>query len=97
MLLSISDKPLGELDVRRKLPKIADTKPAVLEMEAGDYFWCACGLSAKQPFCDGSHKGTGCTPIKVTLDAARKFAWCTCKQSAKGHQCDGTHKSLCDK
>ena len=74
--------------------KIADRKPAVLELEAGDYYWCSCGQSAKQPFCDGSHKATSFKPLKVSFDTARKVALCTCKRSAKAPFCDGTHKGL---
>lgn len=75
-------------------PTIAAKHPAVLTLEAGDYFWCACGLSAKQPFCDGSHKGTGLAPKKFTLEQETKLALCQCKHSANGQLCDGTHKTL---
>jgi len=75
-------------------PKIADTKPAVLELEPGDYFWCACGLSNTQPFCDGTHKGSGFAPKKVTLDAKQRVALCNCKHSANPPFCDGSHSGL---
>ncbi|MBI1315674.1 CDGSH iron-sulfur domain-containing protein [bacterium] len=65
-----------------------------LEMQAGTYFWCACGQSTNQPFCDGSHKGTAFTPVKVEIDSDRLVSWCGCKHSAKGAFCDGTHKTL---
>lgn len=68
--------------------------PYVMEMEPGTYFWCACGRSKKQPFCDGSHAGTNFSPIKYEITEKRKFGWCGCKESLKGCQCDGTHKRL---
>ena len=75
-------------------PKIADKMPAVLDLEAGKYAWCACGLSANQPYCDGSHKGTEHTPILFTLDEPKKVALCQCKQSGNKPYCDGTHSKL---
>jgi len=77
-------------------PAIPQKAPYVMEMQPGEYYWCACGHSKSQPFCDGSHKtsGTGLTPVKVTIDAAKKVAWCGCKHSAKRPMCDGTHKRL---
>lgn len=75
-------------------PKIAGLKPIKLEMESGEYFWCACGLSATQPFCDGSHKGSGFSPVKVTIEEKTLVAWCACKHSKKGAFCDGTHRQL---
>jgi CDGSH iron-sulfur domain-containing protein 3 len=75
-------------------PKIADTKPAVLELEAGTYYWCACGQSAKQPFCDGAHKGTGFVPLKFDVAAAGKQALCLCKHSGTKPHCDGAHRNL---
>ncbi len=71
-------------------------KPFVQDAQPGDYYWCACGESAKQPFCDGSHKrlNTGKTPVKVTIDQAKKVAWCGCKESANKPFCDGTHSKL---
>ena len=75
-------------------PVVAKKGPFVLEMAPGEYYWCACGRSAKQPFCDGSHKGTGLTPVKHSIAAASKVAWCGCKKSKTAPLCDGTHKSL---
>lgn len=70
--------------------------PFVIDMKPGDYFWCACGESEKQPFCDGSHarKNTGMRPLKTHLDTAKKVAWCGCKESANKPFCDGTHAKL---
>jgi CDGSH-type Zn-finger protein len=75
-------------------PKVGGTKPVVGMYEAGDYWWCTCGQSANQPFCDGSHKGSGFTPKKVELSEAKRCAWCTCKKTAAGPFCDGAHKGL---
>ena len=77
-----------------ELPKVAKTGPYVMEMEPGTYAWCACGLSNTQPFCDGSHKGTGFSPEMVTIEEKRKVGWCGCKKSKKGAICDGFHKTL---
>ena len=75
-------------------PIIADKKPVVLSLEPGTYYWCQCGRSKKQPFCDGSHKGTGITPIEFSLTAKKQAALCQCKQTKTPPYCDGTHKSL---
>lgn len=75
-------------------PKIAATAPAVLELEPGTYWWCACGRSNDQPWCDGSHKGTEFSPVEVVIDQEKNYALCCCKRSAKGPFCDGTHKQL---
>ena len=73
---------------------VAQKGPFVLKMEPGTYYWCACGRSKKQPFCDGSHEGTGIGPRKMEVAVARTLAWCGCKQSATGAFCDGSHKHL---
>jgi CDGSH-type Zn-finger protein len=76
-------------------PVIAQKAPIPVEVEAGKtYFWCACGRSQKQPFCDGSHAGTDITPVKYTADADRKAFFCACKHSSKAPLCDGTHSRL---
>ncbi|OKH16896.1 CDGSH iron-sulfur domain-containing protein [[Limnothrix rosea] IAM M-220] len=75
-------------------PKIADTKPMVMELEAGDYFWCTCGHSANQPFCDGGHQGTDFAPQKFTLEEKQKVAMCLCKHSQNPPFCDGSHAKL---
>jgi CDGSH-type Zn-finger protein len=75
-------------------PKIADTKPVLVELEAGTHWWCTCGHSASQPFCDGSHQGTGMTPLEFTVDSPRKAALCLCKRTAGPPYCDGSHSKL---
>ncbi|MDE2005085.1 MAG: CDGSH iron-sulfur domain-containing protein [Rhodospirillales bacterium] len=77
------------------LPLMPQKAPYRLEVEAGkSYWWCACGKSAKQPFCDGSHKGTGFAPIEFKSDAAGTVSFCGCKRSANAPRCDGSHKNL---
>ena len=75
-------------------PIVAGTCPAVLPSEPGEYWWCACGRSSHQPFCDGSHKGTRIAPVKVMIEEARRVAWCNCKHSASQPFCDGSHARL---
>lgn len=75
-------------------PTIADKKPAVIELQPGEYWWCACGLSKSQPMCDGSHRGSGMAPKKITIEKAGRVALCQCKHSKNGAFCDGTHASL---
>ena len=75
-------------------PKIAQKKPVVQEVQPGTYAWCACGESKNQPFCDGSHKGTGFSPKTVKIEEAKKIAWCGCKQSGNTPYCDGSHSEL---
>ncbi len=75
-------------------PVVASKNPYVLELEAGTYAWCKCGRSANQPFCDGSHKGTGLAPVKCVVETPGKVALCGCKQTANPPYCDGSHKHI---
>lgn len=76
-------------------PKIAQRAPYKVDLEAGKtYFWCACGQSKNQPFCDGSHKGSAFSPTKTTVEESKTAFLCGCKHSKNGAFCDGTHKSL---
>lgn len=75
-------------------PNIAEKSPAILELEAGTYWWCQCGLSKNQPFCDGSHKTTNFSPVEFILEEKKKVALCQCKQTNKAPYCDGTHRNL---
>jgi len=74
---------------------VAAREPFKVDVEGGKtYFWCACGRSRKQPFCDGSHKGTGRTPTQYKPEATKTVWLCGCKQTKSPPMCDGTHKSL---
>ncbi|MEC9435360.1 MAG: CDGSH iron-sulfur domain-containing protein [Pseudomonadota bacterium] len=76
-------------------PVIAQKAPYAVEVETGKtYFWCACGKSAKQPFCDGSHKGSDFAPVKWTSQKDGKAFFCGCKRTSGAPLCDGTHKAL---
>tara|TARA_B100002019_G_C21221404_1_gene574952 strand:+ start:60 stop:296 length:237 start_codon:yes stop_codon:yes gene_type:complete len=64
----------------------------VVEVEKNkSYFWCSCGLSSKQPFCDGSHKNSEFSPVKFIADETKKMFFCTCKQTNNQPFCDGSH------
>ncbi|MBL4848582.1 MAG: CDGSH iron-sulfur domain-containing protein [Planctomycetes bacterium] len=73
---------------------IADRKPIKVQLEAGEHYWCACGRSANQPFCDGAHRGTGITPQAFTVAAAEEGFLCLCKQTKNPPFCDGSHARL---
>ena len=60
-------------------------------LEGKSYFWCTCGISSKQPFCDGSHKGTEFAPVKYLADQSKKVFFCSCKQTNDQPLCDGSH------
>ena len=76
-------------------PTIAQKAPIPIMVEAGkDYWWCACGRSKAQPFCDGSHKGSPFSPVEYKSAAAEEAWFCACKRSAKKPMCDGSHKRL---
>ncbi|MGB5453240.1 MAG: thiamine pyrophosphate-binding protein [Sedimenticolaceae bacterium] len=76
-------------------PYIADTKPKPVSLKAGEtVWWCTCGRSANQPFCDGSHKGSEFTPLKFTAEKDDRYFFCQCKQTGAPPLCDGTHKSI---
>jgi CDGSH-type Zn-finger protein len=76
-------------------PHIAQKSPYAVSVEAGkSYWWCACGKSASQPFCDGAHKGTDFTPVEYRAEQSGTVYFCGCKHSANGVLCDGSHQRL---
>jgi CDGSH-type Zn-finger protein len=78
-------------------PVIAQTEPCIVELQAGkSYWWCACGRSKNQPFCDGSHQGTGLEPLEFVEEKGGKRALCCCKQTNGRPYCDGTHMKVTD-
>ena len=76
-------------------PVIAQKEPISVDVKAGkSYWWCSCGQSAKQPFCDGSHKDTDFVPMEYTAPKDRTVWFCACKKTSKSPMCDGTHNDL---
>lgn len=76
-------------------PVIAQKSPYATDVEAGKtYYWCSCGKSARQPFCDGSHKGSTFAPVAYKAEKTGTVWFCGCKHSKKGALCDGGHKAL---
>ena len=74
---------------------IPQKAPYPVDVEAGKaYFWCSCGKSSNQPFCDGSHRDSNFTPVKYEADEKKTVYFCGCKNSANGAFCDGSHNQL---
>lgn len=68
--------------------------PYPVDVEAGKtYYWCACGRSQSQPYCDGSHSTTAITPVEFTPDETGQVFLCGCKQTKKAPFCDGSHNA----
>jgi CDGSH-type Zn-finger protein len=78
-----------------EIPHIAQKAPFAMPVEAGkSYFWCSCGQSKNQPYCDGSHKGSEFSPVKFTAEETKTVYMCGCKQTKNAPFCDGAHKAL---
>ena len=76
-------------------PVVAAKAPMKVAVEAGkDYWWCSCGKSSKQPFCDGSHKGSSFTPLKWTAEESGRKFFCACKHTKTPPFCDGSHRAV---
>jgi CDGSH-type Zn-finger protein len=76
-------------------PVVAQRGPYGVAVEAGKtYFWCACGRSKTQPFCDGSHKGTGLAPMMFKAEKTEELWFCGCKATGAKPFCDGSHNRL---
>ncbi len=76
-------------------PRMAQKSPYIHTQEKNAKLaWCACGMSASQPFCDGSHKGSGFRPIVLDVEAGKTYAFCGCKRTGNAPMCDGTHAKL---
>ena len=87
--------PPQHLEITMAEPTIAQKAPYKVALEEGKtYYWCTCGKSQKQPFCDGSHKGSEFTPREYKATETKKAWFCGCKHSATAPLCDGSHKAL---
>ena len=76
-------------------PKVPQKAPYPVEVEEGKtYYWCSCGRSAKQPFCDGAHHGTSFTPVAYKAEKSGTTYFCGCKHTKNPPLCDGSHNNL---
>jgi CDGSH-type Zn-finger protein len=82
---------------KMKKPVVAAKQPISVDLTAGrEYWWCACGRSESQPFCDGSHQGTGIEPLGFKVEKSGEHWICRCKQTKTPPFCDGSHKQFED-
>lgn len=90
-----TNKVFTNLKTEAMKGKIIEKHPEMVDLEADkNYAWCACGLSSKKTFCDGSHKSTEMSPLIFKVDEPKKAAICLCKQTNNPPYCDGTHAKL---
>ncbi len=75
-------------------PVTPQKTPYDIDLQPGTYWWCACGKSKNQPFCDGSHEGSAFQPVKLTVTEPAKYWLCGCKHSNNKPLCDGSHKKF---
>ena len=75
----------------KKSKRAGDSPIGIDVLEGKSYYWCTCGVSSKQPFCDGSHKGTEFKPVAFKADVTKKLFFCACKQTKNQPFCDGSH------
>jgi CDGSH-type Zn-finger protein len=81
--------------MENSLPNIVQKAPFKVAVEAGKkYYWCSCGLSKNQPFCDGAHKGTGLKSVMFEATESKVLNFCGCKHSKNGALCDGAHNQI---
>jgi CDGSH-type Zn-finger protein len=85
---AMGESIMSEADIPQKAPFNETVQ------QGKTYFWCSCGKSARQPFCDGSHKDTGFEPVKFTAEKDGEVYFCGCKATAKQPMCDGAHNKL---
>lgn len=88
-------EPLSKIYNTMSKPTVANAKSMIAELTAGKtYYFCTCGKSAKQPFCDGAHKGTNFSPLSFVAEKDGPAHLCGCKQSSNAPFCDGSHKQI---
>jgi len=75
-------------------PVVAQRTPYIVEVGPGTVYWCQCGRSKAQPFCDGSHTGTEFSPMKIHFEEKKRVTFCGCKQTKKPPLCDGAHTKI---
>lgn len=77
-----------------KTPVVAKKTPKLITLQPGTHYWCSCGQSKNQPFCDGSHQGGEFVPLPLHIRDKADVALCQCKHSSNKPFCDGSHKDL---